>query len=807
MKYKSLLILLFLFAFLFVGCNPNDNSEKLLDEFLEKFSQDFELNPKDEKFDLLDKVVYGGKEISLKWSFSEEILDENNKIIHKDESFKSTLTLEATLGEYSKTIVLGDIISISINDKKAEETLKILEKFAQTFVFEQTSDYEVDLVKSCEYEGMNIELSWKFSEEIVDEAGMIIHKETEQKAKVTVVFKVDDVTFEKEVGIIVSISISDMEAKYGDIEKNTIKKFKESFVLEQIGDEKVVFLDEVELDGKKITLTWEYEKIFLKSDGTIKHGSVRAETEVFVVAKYGSYSERFSVGKILVKSSEELLLEVIGGFELPKETNDDIVLPTRINGVDISWYSDDEDILSNSGKCYYVSKDTTLTISAFFSCGKSEKDVEYVIVIKPYANQKRLQLALDEIEIPYIVSGDIDLLEEYPYDTKAIWTSSRSDVISEKGIVKLSNESVDVVLKLKLYIGEDYMEKEFSVKTAVMHKLNMHYMVERANDFDKGNMFNLEVKDGKVVLKSGEIYGYYDSAIYETLNFKELVGSWSATSSKVATCELLVKIRVNGEWSKYFTYGIWGLGRNNLYYNQNDKNAKMSVDEILPTNGLGDAFQYRIILRRDTQDAESAKLSLVAMAMRIPDYKFDVDTSNLPDFVDYDVPKVNQNVVPEIGSVICSATTSTMLLKYKGFDFSEYDEYENRYVANLVADRGHNSPTYGNWVYNTVTMGAFGLNSYVKHLYSWEELKYHLATVGPVGASIAGNAILYNTNGHLIVARGYRVVDGKTYVICNDPNINQRFGNDKDGNPYFVYYEFPLETFMNFWRGTIYVVE
>ena len=33
-----------------------------------------------------------------------------------------------------------------------------------------------------------------------------------------------------------------------------------------------------------------------------------------------------------------------------------------------------EDILSNSGKCYYVSKDTTLTISAFFNCGKSEKD-------------------------------------------------------------------------------------------------------------------------------------------------------------------------------------------------------------------------------------------------------------------------------------------------------------------------------------------------------------------------------------------------------------------------------------------------
>ena len=50
-------------------------------------------------------------------------------------------------------------------------------------------------------------------------------------------------------------------------------------------------------------------------------------------------------------------------------------------------------------------------------------------------------------------------------------------------------------------------------------------------------------------------------------------------------------------------------------------------------------------------------------------------------------------------------------------------------------------------------------------------------------------------------------VNGKTYVICNDPNINERFGNDANGNPYFVYYEFPLDVFMNFWRGVIYVVE
>ena len=68
----------------------------------------------------------------------------------------------------------------------------------------------------------------------------------------------------------------------------------------------------------------------------------------------------------------------------------------------------------------------------------------------------------------------------------------------------------------------------------------------------------------------------------------------------------------------------------------------------------------------------------------------------------------------------------------------QFDEYENRYIANLVADRGHNSPTYGNWVYNTVTMGGYGLNAYVARMYSIEELLYHLAYVGPVSLSMKG---------------------------------------------------------------------
>lgn len=416
---------------------------------------------------------------------------------------------------------------------------------------------------------------------------------------------------------------------------------------------------------------------------------------------------------------------------------------------------------------------------------------------------------MEEIVISSTVTSNITLPTSLKYGVSASWTSSNEAVISNKGIVNFKDQEVDLILTVKLNVGEKSMEKQFSVHTLAKKKMNLHYFVERANEFNKKNLNNLELKNGKICLKDGEVYGFYDSEIYETLNFGELVGSFAAVTSKICTCELLVKVKVGNSWSKYFTYGIWGLGRNNLYYNQNDTMARMDTDEILVSTKDGCAYQYRIILRRDSVDVASPELSLVAITMRIEDsnYKYDVDVSNLPDFVDYDVPKVNQNVVPEIGGVICSPTTSTMLLKWKGLDFSSYDQYENRYIAGLVADRGHNNPTYGNWVYNTVTMSAFGFDAYVKHMTSWEELKWHLANVGPVGASIKGDAVLYTTGGHLIVVRGYRVVGNTTYVICNDPNINQRFGNDKNGNPYFVYYEFPLNVFLNFWRKTTYIIE
>lgn len=325
-----------------------------------------------------------------------------------------------------------------------------------------------------------------------------------------------------------------------------------------------------------------------------------------------------------------------------------------------------------------------------------------------------------------------------------------------------------------------------------------HNLINRAVDMKDYEMHNLEYKDNKIKVSDKNEKGYVESPIFYTNKFLKLTGSWCALTNNNSHIELLIRVMYNGKMSKYFSYGSWTLGGENLYYNQDDDFAHMDVDEIIMKDGnLGEGFQYKVILEKD------AELSLVCIALKLLNYTYEVDVKCLPSIVDYDVPKLNQNMVPVIGHEMCSATTTAMLLKFKGMSFKDKDpEFEHRYVASLVADEGHKSPTYGNWVYNTAVMGAFGYNGYVARFYSWNELKRHLAKVGPVGASIAGDTGLYKTGGHLIVVRGYREENGKTYVICNDPNINSRF---KEG--LFVYYEFELEVFMNFWRGVAYVIE
>ena len=494
--------------------------------------------------------------------------------------------------------------------------------------------------------------------------------------------------------------------------------------------------------------------------------------------------------------------EVISTLLIITSTKSDITLPTEIESVRISWKSSNSAIMSSKGKLLKrFADDYVVNLIAYFTCGSASKEVTYPVTILAYTAEEKIAMARETVVIPTMVTGNLEFKTTFNYGVTATYTSSHPEFLSNEGIVILQNEEKVVTITIEYKSGEVYMQENIDVTLAKYNPtIKKHQIIEYAKEFDVGSNDYFKIENNHLVLKDGILSGTFESKVIETEEFTSLVASWAAISSTVATCELKVSVKVNGVWSEYITYSPWGLGLQNSSHDQTNSLIKLYTDEVMVLNSKkGTAIKYTITLKRNTLADESPKLSLVSFALEIPGHSHFIQSSTLPKSVQYDVPKLNQNIVPTIGNSICSATSTTMLLKFNGFNFSDKDDlYEHRYIAGIVRDYGNQ--IYGNWVYNTVTMGAYGLNAYVARMYSLEELMYHLAYVGPVALSVKGtmtsNVTSYTTRGHLIVATGYRIDEnGNLFILCNDPNVS------------VVACEYSESVMTNTWRNIAYVYE
>ena len=501
-------------------------------------------------------------------------------------------------------------------------------------------------------------------------------------------------------------------------------------------------------------------------------------------------------------TDDEFLEFTVNNFVFPESTNQDISLPASINDVLLIWTSSNKGIIADNGKFKYPNEDTEVQITGtFYYKGKVITKI-YTITALSIPHEERFNLALSKLSFPDIITSNLYLQTEFDYNVTGTWKSNNLDVVTDSGLITLKNTEQQFSMTLTLKSGEYIMEKEFNFKTGAIPAgdiyVNTHHYLGYAVDFNIDQFVDLKLEQDRLVLTSNNIIGTYTSPIFSTIPFSSLVGSWAAISSITTTAELKVRVRVNDTWSKYFSYGQFGLGLQNQMPKDSDTVAALVDDELIISNSkTADAFQYQVVLRRDSITDESAKLSLVSMALQIPNYVYNVDISKIPDKVEYDLPNLYQIDVkePNIGGLICSPTSSTMLLMYHGHVFE--DELPHREVAGLFYE--HRAKIYGNWVFNTVGMSAYGENSYVKRIYSFEELLLHLATVGPVALSIKDSSGIYigryKTNGHLIVVSGYKITENGRSILVHDPNLPE------------VEWEYSEASFNGFSRNVIYVVE
>ena len=489
---------------------------------------------------------------------------------------------------------------------------------------------------------------------------------------------------------------------------------------------------------------------------------------------------------------------------IPNIIENDLSLPNQYKTdkylYNINWLSSDNSILSNEGSVGYVFEDTSITLKCMISIGNItiSKDLELKVLAD--STESIFEKITNNINIFKIINSSIYLPTKFGDYITCTWESSNPSILTNDGIVV--NQSFFEPQHVSLTSIFKFKDKTMTKEYQTIINPSPHFF--KTNVFD-GDLKNLQLtEDGSLVLTNNSLYGTFTSKEFSAQQFTEAVASWNAITSKDATCELLVSLRIDGVFSEFISYGKWGLGLNNKCVYQKKDLIELDVDEIkVLKDKSADGFKFKVILERETTETNSPSFSLFAIALNLLDSNFSLDIKHLKQSVLHDVPRLYQYDVPSIGDSICSPSSSTMLLKYAGYSFSDKATYEHEYIANLAKDYGND--IFGNWVYNTVCIGSFGLTSYVKRFIDTNEFLYSIQENGPMAASIKGTVKYvkvatgesgsYTSGGHLLVVTGYEILDGQTYVYINDPAVKT------------VATKMTIEDFLTIWRNVSYIID
>ena len=296
-----------------------------------------------------------------------------------------------------------------------------------------------------------------------------------------------------------------------------------------------------------------------------------------------------------------------------------------------------------------------------------------------------------------------------------------------------------------------------------MAKIDLFYrtLPFEAKDF-KGEFDGVKIENGVLVLDGAE-KGTFVSEPITVTECNRLLVSWNAKTNG-GTCETFISYKkADGSYSEWFSFGIWSSKKGvSASRSGKSEGGKMDSDTLDITEKTT-CVKVKVELAK--LDGEPEFKAFYVTNNGKP--RFEIDRDSLPAEAYCDVRVRSQMHVPVIGNIICSPTSTSMLLEYLGTNLESGD------VAAACFDNGDR--IYGNWLFNVAFAGEQG---YVAHYDSYDvEMAMHaLANGVPMAFSIKTaegqikNAPQAYRNGHLIVVVGYKYVDGELYFIVNDPS-------------------------------------
>ncbi|MCD4827728.1 MAG: C39 family peptidase [Acholeplasmataceae bacterium] len=305
---------------------------------------------------------------------------------------------------------------------------------------------------------------------------------------------------------------------------------------------------------------------------------------------------------------------------------------------------------------------------------------------------------------------------------------------------------------------------------------------------------NLVYEDQYIQLDDYQEQGILETQSFYLSSFTELVPSWNILIDEFSNVSILISVGNDQGFSKYFSMALWKESYKSSFSSQEDEYARISIDTLIAKKNDINQVKFKIIFNKSQTDQTKLKnLSITTvLSNTLPDF----NTSSLNTY-SINVPSQQQLSIPNIGNLICSPTSLSMILNYYDYSLSP----EN--VASAIYDKG--AKLYGNWSFNTSYAGGFDLYSRVEYSNSLSTLMNYIEQDIPIVLSISTShkdllhgSIMAYPSGHLIVLKGFIYQNNNWYALVNDP---------AEYSDALVERQYLLNELLDAWRGYIYVVQ
>ncbi len=264
--------------------------------------------------------------------------------------------------------------------------------------------------------------------------------------------------------------------------------------------------------------------------------------------------------------------------------------------------------------------------------------------------------------------------------------------------------------------------------------------------------------------------------------FTEMIASFNVNTPGKTGAVLDIRVKVDGEWSPWLYFQSWGKTLTPPTRPVEFSAGKMDIDTLV-LNKPAKEYQARVTLQSFEFHPEVRpfirRLAIVYSGdvtdpeerARLRDDQLErlhepatMPTSWARDLAvpfrgqgDYKNPR-------PLWSLICSPTSTSMVLQYFGANFTTQENAEAIFDPNY--------DMFGNWGRAVSRAGELGFDAWLERFRNWDQVKRRIAEGTPVIASIRFKkgevqGFLYkDTDGHLIVIRG---MTPEGDLIVNDP--------------------------------------